>query len=80
MDSQTMPDKMVQEAVDYASGSNELENNILSKDELVKIMEDIQNGKTDASFLYSVVELVKKKEEEKSSEMTGDASYGLRKR
>lgn len=53
-------EKEVHDAVKYANSSNELENNALSEMELKKILDDISSGKTDESFLSSVVELVRK--------------------
>ena len=58
----------VEEAVEYASSSNKLEDNNLSVAELDKIVQDIMNGKSDKSFLYSVAEFVKKHEKYKSEE------------
>ena len=57
-------DDKVKEAVKYADGSNKLEDNSLTTVELEQIARDIQSGRSDESFLYSVVKLVKKYEEE----------------
>ena len=55
----------IEEAVEYANSSNVLEDNNLSIEELDKIIEDIKNGTTDESFLYSVVKLLEKHNQEK---------------
>lgn len=65
----------VLEAVSYANGNNALEDNELSLEDLEKLINDINEGKTDQSFLYSVVELVRKREEERKARGTGDAVY-----
>lgn len=61
----------VYKAVEYASNSNRLENNNLSDSELKEIVDNIMVGKSDESFLLSVVESVKKEpikvEEEKQN-------------
>lgn len=49
----------IESAVKYASSSNRLENNNLSDSELDAIINNIMTGKTDQSFLFSVVEAVK---------------------
>lgn len=54
-------------ALEYANSSNELENNALSELELNKIKEDIEAGRTDESFLYSVVKLVKEYSSERGA-------------
>lgn len=61
-------EEKIQDAVNYANGSNNLENNSLTVDELDQIIKDIQEGKTDESFLYSVVQLIKKYEDEVDEE------------
>lgn len=53
----------IEEAVTYANHSNRLENNRLTVPELEKIIDDIKTGKSDESFIYSVVKLVKEHEE-----------------
>jgi len=53
-------EEKIEEAVEYANSSNTLEDNDLSFEELDKIVEDIKNGTTDESFLFSVVRLVEK--------------------
>ena len=56
-------EEKLNEAINYANGSNFLENNGLSIDETRKIFDDIMKRKTDQSFLYSLVEEIKRKEE-----------------
>ena len=62
------------EAVEYANGSNKLENNNLSNNELEQIVENILAGKSDQSFLFSVVEAVKQigKEIDETGQVTID--------
>lgn len=55
-------EEKVNEAVNYASGSNSLEDNRLTPDELQQLIEDIRSGKNDESFLYSVVKMIREKE------------------
>ena len=55
--------EQLEQAIEYADSTNALENNGLEDDELQKIIHDIETGKTDESFLYSVVKLVRKREE-----------------
>lgn len=52
-------EEKIHEAVRYASSSNGLENNKLTNEELNQIIRDIQSGKTDESFLFTVARLVK---------------------
>ena len=61
----------VDKAVEYANSSNELENHNLLTSELDQIVEDIMSGKSDESFLYSVVELVKKHQNQNEEEVNG---------
>lgn len=55
--------EQLEQALEYADSTNALENNGLEDDELQKIITDIQTGKSDESFLYSVVKLVRKRQE-----------------
>ena len=55
-------EEKLEEAVNYANGSNSLEDKRLTKNELEHLIEDNKNGKNDESFLYSVVKMIKKKE------------------
>ena len=50
-------EEKLEEAVNYANGSNSLEDNRLTPDELEHLIEDIKNGKNDESFLYAVEKL-----------------------
>ena len=68
-------DDKVKEAVQYADGSNKLEDNSLTTVELEQIARDIQSGRSDESFLYSVVKLVKKKKK-KNTLTRGEQSHG----
>lgn len=54
----------IENAVKYASSSNRLENNHLSDSELEAIIDNIMTGQTEQSFLFSVVEAVKRAEME----------------
>lgn len=64
-------EELVKQALDYATGSNGLENHILTFEELKQIQRDVQNGKGDKSFLFAVLEYVKKKKAEQQS-LTGE--------
>ena len=55
-------EEKLEEAVNYANGSNSLEDNRLTPDEFEHLIEDIKNGKNDESFLYAVVKMIKKNE------------------
>ncbi len=55
-------EEKLEEAVNYANGSNSLEDNRLTLDELEQLIEDIKSGKNDESFLYAVVKMIRKKE------------------
>ena len=71
-----MEEKLI-EAINYANGSNFLENNGLSIDETRKIFDDIMKRKTDQSFLYSLVEEIKRKEEKNGESKKNEVkSYG----
>ena len=65
----------IEEAVEYASSSNGLEQMGLSREELDKIIDDIKNNRTQESFLYEVVMAVRRK-----AQLTGDVTHGVRKR
>lgn len=56
-----MSEDKVLDAVQYANGSNNLEDLGLTQEELSKLVQDIKSGVTEESFLYSVVELLEKK-------------------
>ncbi len=70
-------EEKLNEAINYANGSNFLENNGLSIDETRKIFDDIMKRKTDQSFLYSLVEEIKRKEEKNGESKKNEVkSYG----
>ena len=70
-------EEKLNEAINYANGSNFLENNGLSIDETRKIFDDIMKRKTDQSFLYSLVEEIKRKEEKNGESKKNELkSYG----
>lgn len=70
-------EEKINEAINYANASNSLENNGLSIDETRKIFDDIMKCKTDQSFLYSLVEEIKRKEEKNSESKKNEVkSYG----
>ena len=70
-------EEKLNEAINYANGSNFLENNGLSIDETRKIFDDIMKRKTDQSFLYSLVEEIKRKEEKNVESKKNEVkSYG----
>lgn len=48
-------EEKIQEAVEYANSSSKLEDLQLSNEELMKIINDIKEGKSDDSFLYAIV-------------------------
>lgn len=48
-------EEKIQEAVEYANSSSKLEDLHLSNEELMKIINDIKEGKSDDSFLYAIV-------------------------
>lgn len=64
-------EELVKQALDYATGSNGLENHILTIEELKQIQEDVQAGKGDKSFLFAVLEYVRSKRQEQQA-MAGD--------
>ncbi len=53
-----------EDAIYYVLGTNSLENIKLSKEEIERIMIDIQNGKKDKSFLYELVEQINERKKE----------------
>ena len=69
-------EELVKQALDYATGSNGLENHILTIEELKKIQEDVQNGKGDRSFLMAVLEYVRKKKAEQQALAGEGVSHG----
>ena len=71
-------EELVKQALDYATGSNGLENHILTIDELKQIQEDVQNGKGDKSFLFAVLEYVRRKKQEQQAHAADGVVHGRR--
>ena len=73
----------IYKAVEYANSSNKLENNNLSENELNQIVENILAGRSDQSFLFSVVEAVNQVNREldatEQAEKVGVANVKVRK-
>lgn len=70
-------EEKLNEAINYANGSNSLENNKLSVVETNKIFNDIMNCITDQSFLGSLLEEIKRKEEKNDESKKNEVkSYG----
>ena len=69
------PRPEIETAVTYASSSNSLENNSLTEQEVATVIKGLEESKSDESFLFSVVKLVKKYKpgEEKNK---GELGYG----
>lgn len=70
----------IEEAVEYATGSNGLEQMGLTREEVDKIIDDIKNNRTHESFLYEVVMAVRRKEALRKAQLAGDVTNGVRKR
>lgn len=69
-------EELVKQALDYATGSNGLENHVLTVEELKQIERDVHAGKGDRSFLMAVLEYVRRKKFEQQA-LAGDGeSYG----
>ena len=49
-----MDEKMVDEALKYASASNEIENMYLTDEEFNEVKEAVLNNRSDKSFLYEI--------------------------
>ena len=69
-------EELVKQALDYATGSNGLENHILTIEELKQIERDVHAGKGDRSFLMAVLDYVKKKKSEQEVLAGEGRSYG----
>lgn len=70
-------EEKINEAINYANASNSLENNGLSIVETRKIFDNIMKRKTYQSFLDSLVEEIKRKEEKNSESRKNEVkSYG----
>ena len=63
--------KRDEDALNYVMATNGLENVKLSREEIEKILEDVQNGKKDKSFLYEVVRELERRKREKYEEEHG---------
>lgn len=73
-------EELVKQALDYATGSNGLENHILTIEELKQIERDVHAGKGDRSFLMAVLEYVRRKRQEQQV-MAGDGvTHGKRRK
>ena len=60
-------EELIRQALDYATGSNSLENHILTVEELRQIEKDVNAGKGDRSFLMAVLEYVRRKKNEQQA-------------
>lgn len=69
-------EELVRQALDYAAGSNSLENHVLTIEELKQIERDVQSGKGDKSFLIAVLEYVRRKRDEQQSLVEDGMTYG----
>lgn len=68
--------ELVKQALDYATGSNGLENHVLTVEELKQVEREVNAGKGDRSFLMAVLEYVRRKKAEQQA-LAGDGeSYG----
>ncbi len=79
-DKQKTSEELVRQALDYATGSNGLENHILTIEELKQIERDVHDGKGDRSFLMAVLEYVRRKKAEQQSLVGAGESYGRHKK
>jgi len=61
-------DQLLDYALEYASSTNAIENNGLTSEEIMQIYKDIQSGKKDESFLYSLVKYMEEKKNQKGEE------------
>ena len=58
------PQRLLELAMEYANSTNAIEKNGLSKEEILRIYQDILEGKKDESFLYSLIQYMKEHEGE----------------
>ena len=72
----TTSEELVKQALDYATGSNGLENHILTIEELKQIERDVHAGNGDRSFLMAVLEYVRRKKAEQQALAGSGESYG----
>ena len=61
-------DQLLDYALEYASSTNAIENNELTSEEIMQIYKEIQSGKKDESFLYSLVKYMEEKKNQKGEE------------
>ena len=59
------------EAFNYVMGTNGLEDIKMSKEDLERIMQDIQKGKKDKSFLYELIQEINRRKQEIYGEENG---------
>ncbi len=69
-------EELIKQALDYATGSNSLENHILTVEELKQIERDVNAGKGDRSFLMAVLEYVRIKKAEQQALVGEGVSSG----
>ena len=69
-------EELIKQALDYATGSNSLENHILTVEELKQIERDVNAGKGDRSFLMAVLEYVRIKKAEQQALASEGVSCG----
>ncbi len=60
------PQRLLELAMEYANSTNAIEKNGLSKEEILRIYQDILEGKKDESFLYSLIQYMKEHEGEQN--------------
>ena len=73
-------EELVKQALDYATGSNSLENHVLTVEELKQIERDVNAGKGDRSFLMAVLEYVRRKKAEQQSLVGEGVTNGVPKK
>lgn len=73
-------EELVKQALDYATGSNGLENHVLTVEELKQVERDVNAGKGDRSFLMAVLEYVRRKKEEQQFLAGEGEAYGRHKK
>ena len=61
-------DQLLDYALEYASSTNAIENNELTSEEIMQIYKEIQSGKKDESFLYSLVKYMEERKNQKGEE------------
>ena len=66
-----MGEKKRNEAMQYAIGTNSLEDVKLTKEEVEAIMKKVENGKRDKSFLFELLKELEKEKKAKLEEQNG---------